>query len=93
MDGVNLTSLMDGIKLTPIMDGINGNERHSLTDAINSLTAKSVPAGTKLILFGRYLLNICVGIVQYILCKMRTWHTKIYLPTLRTNWGILYDIN
>ncbi len=29
----------------------------------NSLTAKSVPAGTKLILFGRYVLNFYVGIV------------------------------
>ncbi len=32
-----------------------------------SLTAKSVPAGTKLVLFGRYVLNIYVGIVQYFL--------------------------
>ena len=30
---------------------------------INSLTAKSVPAGTKLVLFGTYILNIYVGIV------------------------------
>jgi hypothetical protein len=30
---------------------------------INSLTVKFVPAGTKLILFGRYVLNIYVGIV------------------------------
>ena len=29
----------------------------------NSLTPKSVPAGTKLVLFGRYVLNIYVGIV------------------------------
>ncbi len=29
----------------------------------NSLTTKSVPAGTKLVLFGRYVLNIYVGIV------------------------------
>ncbi len=29
----------------------------------NSLTPKSVPAGTKLLLFGRYVLNIYVGIV------------------------------
>jgi hypothetical protein len=28
----------------------------------NSLTAKSVPAGTKLVLFGKYVLNIYVGI-------------------------------
>ncbi len=30
---------------------------------LNSLTPKSVPAGTKLVLFGRYVLNIYVGIV------------------------------
>jgi hypothetical protein len=30
---------------------------------INILTPKSVPAGTKIILFGRYVLNIYVGIV------------------------------
>jgi hypothetical protein len=59
----------------------------------NSLTAKSVPAGTKLILFGRYILNIYVGIVQYILRKMKTWRAKIYLPTQRTNRQISYDIN
>ncbi len=42
---------------------------------INSLTPKSVPAGTKLVLFGRYVLNIYVGIVQYFL---RT--TKLSAP-------------
>ncbi len=30
---------------------------------VNSLTPKSVPAGTKLVLFGRYVLNIYIGIV------------------------------
>jgi hypothetical protein len=60
---------------------------------INSLTAKSVPAGTKLVLFGRYVLNIYVGIVQYFLRKTKTWRAKIYLPTQRTNWGTSYDIN
>jgi hypothetical protein len=30
---------------------------------VYSLTAKSVPAGAKLVLFGRYVLNIYVGIV------------------------------
>ncbi len=30
---------------------------------LNSLTPKSVPVGTKLVLFGRYILNIYVGIV------------------------------
>ncbi len=65
----------------------------SLSNTVNSLTAKSVPAGTKLVLFGRYVLNIYVGIVQYILRKTKTWRAKIYLPTQRTNWQILYVIN
>jgi hypothetical protein len=60
---------------------------------VNSLTVKSVPAGTKLILFGRYVLNIYVGIVQYILRKTKTRLAKIYLPTQRTNWQISYIIN
>jgi hypothetical protein len=34
---------------------------------VNSLTPKSVPVGTKLILFGRYVLNIYVGMVRYFL--------------------------
>ncbi len=34
---------------------------------LNSLTPKSVPAGAKKILFGRYVLNIYVGIVRYFL--------------------------
>jgi hypothetical protein len=59
----------------------------------NSLTAKSVSAGTKLVLFGRYVLNIYVGIVQYFLRKMKTRHAKIYLPTQRTNRRKSYDIN
>jgi hypothetical protein len=54
----------------------------------NSLPAKSVPAGTKLTLFGRYVLNIYVGIVQYILRKMKTQRAKIYLPTQCTKWQI-----
>ncbi len=32
---------------------------------LNSLTAKSVLVGEKLILFGRYILNLYVGIVPY----------------------------
>jgi hypothetical protein len=60
---------------------------------LNSLTAKFVPAGTKLVLFGRYVLNIYVGIVQYILRKTKTWRAKIYLPTQRANLQKLYDIN
>ena len=38
---------------------------------VNSLTPKSVPAGTKLVLFGRYVLNIYVGIVRYFLRTMK----------------------
>jgi hypothetical protein len=63
---------------------------------LNSVTAKSVPAGTKLILFGRYVLNIYVGIVRYFLRKTKTRRAKIYLlylPTQRTNHRISYDIN
>ncbi len=60
---------------------------------LNSLASKSVPAGTKLVLFGRYVLNIYVGIVRYIQRKMKTWCAKIYLPTQCTNRQILYDIN
>ncbi len=52
---------------------------------LNSLTAKSVAVGTKLVLFGRYVLNIYIGIVQYILRKMKIRRAKIYLPTQRTN--------
>ena len=61
--------------------------------ALNSLTPKSVPAGTKLVLFGRYVLNIYVGIVRYFLRKTKTQRAKIYLPTQRTNRRISYDIN
>ena len=39
--------------------------------ALNSLTARSVLAGMKLVLFGRYVLNIYVGIVKYFLRKTR----------------------
>jgi hypothetical protein len=48
---------------------------HNNFRPLNSLTPKSVPAGTKLVLFGRYVLNIYVGIVRYFL---RT--TKLSLP-------------
>ncbi len=60
---------------------------------INSLTAKSVPAGTKLVLFGRYIHNIYVGIVRYILRKTKTRRAKIYLPTQCTNQRKSYDID
>ena len=62
-------------------------------DDVNSLTPKSVPAGTKLVLFGRYVLNIYVGIVGYFLRKTKTRRAKIYLPTQHTNRRISYDIN
>ena len=65
----------------------------TLKDEVNSLTPKSVPAGAKKILFGRYVLNIYVGIVRYFLRKTKTRRAKIYLPTQRTNWRISYDIN
>ncbi len=60
---------------------------------LNSLTAKSVLAGEKPALFGRYLLNFYVWIVHYILLEMKTWRAKIYLPTQRTNWRILTSAN
>jgi hypothetical protein len=63
------------------------------SQGFNSLTAKSVPAGTKLVLFGRCKLNIYVGMVRYILHKTKTWRAKIYLPTQCTNRQKLYDIN
>jgi hypothetical protein len=44
-------------------------------DILNSLTPKSIPAGTKLVLFDRYVLNIHVGIVRYFLCT-----TKLSVP-------------
>ncbi len=49
-----------------------------MANLVNSLTAKSVLAGTKLVLFGRYVLNIYVGIVRYFLRKMKTRRAKIY---------------
>ena len=49
---------------------------------INSLTPKSVPAGTKLVLFGRYVLNIYVGIVRYFL---RTTKLSVPKSTYRHN--------
>ncbi len=59
----------------------------------NSLTAKSVPAGTKLVLFGKYILNIYVGIVQYILRKTKSQRAKIYITTQCTNRQKSYNIN
>jgi hypothetical protein len=56
---------------------------------LNSLTAKSILVGEKLVLFGRYVLNFYVGIVHYILREPKTWRAKIYLPTQCTNRQIL----
>ncbi len=44
-----------------------GLGRCEILEYINSLTAKSVLAGEKLVLFGKYVLNFYVGIVHYIL--------------------------
>jgi hypothetical protein len=57
--------------------------------SFNSLTAKSVLVGEKLVLFGRYVLNFYVGIVHYTLRETKTRRAKIYLPTQRTNRQIL----
>ncbi len=75
-----------GILYTRTDDDTDGRQ-------FNSLTAKSVPAGTKLVLFGRYVLNIYIGIVQYFLRKTKTRRDKIYLPTQHTNRQISYKIN
>jgi hypothetical protein len=53
---------------------------------VNSLTAKSILAGEKLVLFGTYILDFYVGIVHYILRETKTRHAKIYLPKRHTNW-------
>jgi hypothetical protein len=57
--------------------------------SINSLTATSILAGEKLLLFGKYVLNFYVGIVHYILHETKIWCAKIYLPTQCKNWQIL----
>ncbi len=60
-DGVFQVHTTKGIvKFKPTPKGL-----HALN--LNSLTPKSVPAGTKLVLFGSYVLNIYVGIVRYFL--------------------------
>ena len=61
----------------------------SLSKCFNSLPPKSLLAGATLVLFGRYVLNFYVGIVQWILCETKTWCTTIYLTTQHTNWWIL----
>ncbi len=43
--------------------GVKTMKKYGIILDFNSLTPKSVPAGTKLVLFGRYVLNIYVGIV------------------------------
>ncbi len=46
---------------------------------LNSLPAKSVLAGMKVVLFGRYVLKFFVGIVQKSLREMKTRRATIYL--------------
>ncbi len=82
----------DNHTLKPYMAQVNHNVLNEKT-WVNSLTPKSVPAGAKKILFGRYVLNIYVGIVRYFLRKTKTRRAKIYLPTQCTNWQISYIIN
>jgi hypothetical protein len=53
-------------------------EKYYITNVLNSLTPKSVPAGAKKILFGRYVLNIYIGILRYFLCKTKTRRAKRY---------------
>jgi hypothetical protein len=57
---------------------------------LNSLSAKSVLAGEKLV--ATYS-TFYIGIVRNILRESKTRRAKIYLPTQRTNWRIPYDIN
>jgi hypothetical protein len=52
---------------------------------INSLTAKSILVGEKLVILGRCILNYYIGIVHYILRETETWCAKVYLPTQLTN--------
>jgi hypothetical protein len=56
---------------------------------LNSLTAISVLAGEKLVLFGRYVGNFHVGIVQYGLPKKKTRRAKMYRTTQLTNGEFL----
>jgi hypothetical protein len=44
----------------------------ALKGIVNSLTAKSVLMGEKLVHFGRYVLNFVVGIVHCVLHEMKT---------------------
>ncbi len=82
-EAVNLTDWLE--RLT---EELANNVAEQL-ETLSSLTAKSVLAGEKLVLFGRYVLNLYMRIVPYILREPKTWHTKIYLPTQCTNRQIL----
>ncbi len=62
-----------------------GNQ-NAMGGAKGSLTAKSILAGEKFVLFGRYILNFYIGVVHCILHETKTWRAKIYLPTQRINW-------
>ncbi len=83
--------LFEAVNIQAEKCGEKEDPKPSIT-SLNSLTPKSVSAGTKLVPFGRYVLNIYVGIVQYFLRKTKTRRAKIYLLTQRTNRQISYDI-
>ena len=59
-------------------------------ELLNSLSAKSVLAGEKLV--ATYSI-FYVGIEHNILCETKTWRAKIYLPPQCTNRQISHDIN
>jgi hypothetical protein len=48
---------------------------------VNNLTAKSVLAGEKNVLFGKYILSFYVGIVHYILCDKNLAHQNLLTST------------
>ncbi len=58
-----------------------------MDDAIlfNSLSGL---AGRNIVLFGRYVCDWYVELVQYILRKIKTWRAKIYCTTQGTNMQI-----
>jgi hypothetical protein len=60
---LNRTEMNERMALVELQEKVMVEELGILDKVLNSLTPKSVPAGTKLVLFGRYVLNIYVGIV------------------------------
>ena len=55
--------------------------------AVNSSTPVRDLAGTILVVFGRYVLNFYVGIVEYILHETKTGHITIYLALQLFGFG------